>query len=200
MRTNRRDGRRGFAGCSGRMSEGVMWKNRHTDLWLWPMPGWFITTCNRIGGTLVLDVIAIGAIAGLGCMVFGEFAEVHWLKWLGRILLAPPVLLLSLMFATAWQRKYLLTNSQPQILRVRIDAPWNDDQVQSINACQACPWTATNVCHQREPNGTNHILQAANDGFHCPVCLSNGRTDVVRTICDTSQADWSWNVKPKSPS
>ncbi len=80
-----------------------MWNRRHSDLWLWPMPEWFVRGCNRIGGTLVLDAIFILALGGLVCAALSFCWP--WLRSLAYVLLSPVGLLLAMMIITAQVRR-----------------------------------------------------------------------------------------------
>jgi hypothetical protein len=80
-----------------------MWKERYDDLWLWPMPDWFVRECNRIGGARVFDTIFLLALGGLACEVFSF--RWPWLQWLGYVLLAPVGLLLAMIIITAQVRR-----------------------------------------------------------------------------------------------
>lgn len=99
-----------------------MWDRRYNDLWLWPMPGWFVRFCNRFGETRVLDVIFLLAIGGLIC---GALAvKWHFLVWGCWLLLAPTFLLLLMMVLTA------------QIRRIRAATPEGQKREQQELECE----------------------------------------------------------------
>jgi hypothetical protein len=74
-------------------------------------------------------------------------------------------------------------------------APWNEDQVSSLNAYQACGWHHPFTCGEREPDGTHHVLVATSDGWQCPRCMARGE-GYFQTWCHVFMADWSWNREP----
>jgi hypothetical protein len=74
-------------------------------------------------------------------------------------------------------------------------APWNEDQVRSLNSYQACGWCHPFTCGEREPDGTHHVLVATSKGWHCLSCFARGK-DYVQTWCHDFMADWSWNHEP----
>jgi hypothetical protein len=77
-----------------------------------------------------------------------------------------------------------------------LEAPWNDDQVTSLNAYQACRRHHPFTCVEGEPDGTHHILEAAREGWFCPRCLPKGK-QYVQTWCYDYMADWSWDREPE---
>lgn len=77
-----------------------------------------------------------------------------------------------------------------------MQAPWDDDQVMSLNAYQACQWHHPFTCGQREPDGTAHVLVAGREGWSCPRCDA-GVKQYRQTWCHDWMADWSWNREPK---
>jgi hypothetical protein len=73
-----------------------MWRNRFDDLWLWPIPGWFVRVCNRLGGAVVLDVIAILLLLAVAGIVYAICRETGvWLVWVSGIMFAPAALLVT---------------------------------------------------------------------------------------------------------
>jgi hypothetical protein len=78
-----------------------MWDKRFNDLWLYPMPGWFIDVCNRFGGTRVLDGLFIAELIGVACLLVGWLTDLLVVTMIGWALIAPAVLLILLMIGTA---------------------------------------------------------------------------------------------------
>jgi hypothetical protein len=76
-----------------------------------------------------------------------------------------------------------------------LETPWNDDQVMSLNAYQACEWCHPFTCGERDPDAEPHILVATREGWYCPKCVAKGE-EYVQTWCHAFMADWSWNHKP----
>jgi rubredoxin len=72
-----------------------------------------------------------------------------------------------------------------------IKAPWNPDQVQSLNeyqgACSFHPFT----CGEHDPDSAEHPLEATPDGWFCPKCKANGKS-YSQNWCHFFMADWSW--------
>jgi hypothetical protein len=79
--------------------------------------------------------------------------------------------------------------------RAMVEAPWNDDQVMSLNAYQACEWHHPFTCGERESDGTHHVLVATREGWYCPRCMARNRL-YVQTWCHDFMADWSWKNGP----
>lgn len=93
-----------------------MWSKRFDDLWLWPMPGWFVRICNKVGGVFVLDVFAVLAVLAIPLMFIGVFADKALVAVIGLVCLAPAVLVLVLMVTGA-----ILRNFQQSIADRRYD-------------------------------------------------------------------------------
>lgn len=71
----------------------------------------------------------------------------------------------------------------------RVEAPWSDDQVASLNGFQACglhhPFTGT-----RGPNGEETILIATSAGW-----IEREGGPVVQTWAYDLMTDWSWKER-----
>ena len=91
-----------------------MWRNRYNDLWLWPMPEWFVRACNRTIGVYVLDLMLVGVFVGLGLNIAGKFLlNSEWMRIIGNVLLAPVPLLIVMMICTAQYRQWNNRNDPP---------------------------------------------------------------------------------------
>ena len=106
-----------------------MWRDRFNDLWLWPMPDWFVAACNRVGGTIVLDVMAVAGLAGLGLLLVGQLADSAVAYWAGWVLAFPAILLLGLMLTTAMWRSCVeqVSGIFSQVIGTGSAAQSNDD-------------------------------------------------------------------------
>lgn len=86
-----------------------MWNDRFDDLWLYPMPEWFVRFCNRFVGAHALELLLISEILGLVAIVAGFAGDWFWLQIVGYVLLAPGPLLIAMMVVTAqlqmWQHR-----------------------------------------------------------------------------------------------
>ena len=80
--------------------------DRYDDLWLWPMPEWFVKLCNRTIGARVLDVMLYGTVLGIVCMIAGYILEYDWLRITGYVLIAPVPLLVVMMIITVQYRQW----------------------------------------------------------------------------------------------
>jgi hypothetical protein len=56
-----------------------------------------------------------------------------------------------------------------------LTAPWNDDQVISLNTYQTCKWHHPSTCGEREEDETHHVLVATSQGWTCPKCMAKGK-------------------------
>lgn len=91
-----------------------MWRHRYDDLWLWPMPDWFVRVCNRTIGAYVLDLMLVGEVVGLGFTIASNFlANAEWMRVVGYVLLAPGPLLIVMMIITAQYRHWRYRNGPP---------------------------------------------------------------------------------------
>jgi len=72
-----------------------------------------------------------------------------------------------------------------------LEAPWNDEQVMSLNTYQTGGRGHLFTCGEREADGQAHVLQATREGWYCPTCRSKGKA-YVQTWCHDFMADWSW--------
>jgi len=90
-----------------------MWDNRFNDLWLYPMPDWFVAVCNQFGGTRVLDGMFIAELIGVACLLVGWFADLLAVTVVGWVLIAPAVLLVLLMIATAQYHERFAPREEP---------------------------------------------------------------------------------------
>ena len=70
-------------------------------------------------------------------------------------------------------------------------APWNESQVESLNAFQHCGRCHPFTCGQRDPNGEHHVLRATSTGWGCPKCAAAGK-EYTQDWCHRRMADWSW--------
>ena len=82
-----------------------MWRNRYDDLWLYPMPGWFVRVCNKTIGAYVLDLIVLSEVIGLVLFVVAVGAGIRWMQIVGYILIAPAPMLIVMMIITAQYRQ-----------------------------------------------------------------------------------------------
>ena len=82
-----------------------MWRNRYDDLWLWPMPGWFVRACNTTIGVYVLDLMLVSEVLGLVLVLWGDAAGVMWMRVIGYVLVAPVPILVVMMIITAQSRQ-----------------------------------------------------------------------------------------------
>jgi hypothetical protein len=96
-----------------------MWNNRFDDLWLYPMPAWFVRLCNRFIGVHVLELILVAEIVGLVVFLIGFAAKWFWLQILGYVLIAPGPLLLAMMIITAQLRMLLPRRKAPPATKPR---------------------------------------------------------------------------------
>lgn len=86
-----------------------MWRNRYDDLWLYPMPAWFVRACNKTIGTLVFDLMLVCEIVGFALAITGYATGALWLRVTGYVLLAPVPLLVLMMIITAQYRLKRIT-------------------------------------------------------------------------------------------
>ena len=71
-------------------------------------------------------------------------------------------------------------------------APWNDDQVKSLNEYQGASAFHPFTCGKREPDNEPHILEATIDGWRCRKCEAKGDFSYKQDWCMAFMADWSW--------
>lgn len=74
-----------------------------------------------------------------------------------------------------------------------LSAPWNDDQVMSLNACQTCKWHLWSKRPRARWCASCPGSYAA--GWTRPKCTARGKR-YVQTFCHDFMADWSWNHEP----
>jgi hypothetical protein len=76
-----------------------------------------------------------------------------------------------------------------------IKAPWNDDQVQSLNGFQGVSLFHPFTCGARDADNSHHVLLATPDGWVCPKC-----PEYHQDWCHDFMADWSWkrSVTPEA--
>jgi hypothetical protein len=75
-----------------------------------------------------------------------------------------------------------------------VEAPWDEKQVASLNAFQQARNRHPFTCGERDPDGSEHVLVATQEGWRCPRCAANGKS-YSQTWCHSFMADWSWKQK-----
>lgn len=70
-------------------------------------------------------------------------------------------------------------------------APWDESQVESLNAYQQCSCHHPFTCGERDPDGHHHVLRATRAGWHCLKCATLGK-QYAQHWCHRFMADWSW--------
>lgn len=78
-----------------------MWRDRYDDLWLWPMPKWFVRVCNKTIGVHFLEIILVGEIVGLALAFMANLMDVTWLRIVGIAMFAPAPAFIVLMVFSA---------------------------------------------------------------------------------------------------
>jgi len=109
-----------------------MWDSRHDDLWLWPMPEWFVRFCNRLGGTAVLDVVLLLAVAGVAVGVCGLLGiwNPPWLPLVYVTLLVPAAFVVAMMVSYGVFRQIRGVTPEEKLAleecRKRLDQIWRN--------------------------------------------------------------------------
>lgn len=83
-----------------------MWDRRFDDLWLFPMPAWFVRLANRTIGPHALEWILASEIVGLSLVLLATANDRFWFRIAGYVLIAPGPLLIAGMVATAQRAKH----------------------------------------------------------------------------------------------
>lgn len=101
------------APCNTAHIETRMWNNRFDDLWMYPLPNWFVRLCNRFIGSHVLELIVVSEVIGLVLFLLDFFSSLVWLQVVGYALIAPGPLLIILMIIIAQVRMRLNRHKVP---------------------------------------------------------------------------------------